>query len=197
VQDYRGVKVVQHGGAVFGVLAFVVLVPERNLGIALQINAEDVEVMRGLGYELLDHYLGFEARDWVGAFATWNRERLAAGLAALDTAVAVERTSSRPSLPLTGYAGRYADPWYGPITLAERSGTLRIDFTRTPNMTGTLSHWQYDTFRADWDDASIEPAYVTFALDAQGRVARITMKAVSPLADFSYDYHDLLFEPAR
>ena len=43
VQDYRGVKVVQHGGAVFDVLAFVVLVPERNLGIALQINAEDVE----------------------------------------------------------------------------------------------------------------------------------------------------------
>lgn len=38
---------------------------------------------------------------------------------------------------------------------------------------------------------------MTFALDADGRVARITMKAVSPLADFSYDYPDLLFEPAK
>ena len=62
-------------------------------------------------------------------------------------------------------------------------------------MAGTLSHWQYDTFRVHWDDASREPDYATFALDAEGKVARITMKAVSPQADFSYVYHDLLFTP--
>ncbi|MCD9028003.1 serine hydrolase [Luteimonas sp. BDR2-5] len=195
VQDYRGVKVVQHGGAVFGVLAFTVLVPERKLGISLQINAEDVEVLRGLGYELLDHYLGFEPRDWVAAFATWNRERLAGGLAALEAAGGQARRASRPSLPAAGYAGTYADAWYGPIAISTQGGRLRIDFRQTPGMQGTLTHWQYDTFRADWDDASIEPAYVSFALDAQGRVAQIRMQAVSPTADFSYDYHDLLFEP--
>lgn len=195
VQDYRGVKVVQHGGAVFGVLAFVVLVPERNLGIALQINSEDVEVMRGLGYELLDHYLGFEARDWVGAFSTWNQARLAGGLEALPGMKGATRNAaSRPSLKPAGYAGDYRDAWYGPIAIAEHAGKLRVDFRQTPNMAGTLSHWQYDTFRVDWDDASVEPAYMTFSLDAEGRARRITMKAVSPVADFSYDYHDLLFE---
>lgn len=195
VQDYRGVRVVQHGGAVFGVLAFTVLVPERDLGISLQINSEDVEVLRGLGYELLDHYLGFEPRDWVAAFATWNQARLAGGLAALEAADTRTRRSSRPSLPAAGYAGPYVDAWYGPIAITETGGTLRIDFLQTPDMRGTLTHWQYDTFRADWDDAAIEPAYVTFALDAQGKVAQIRMQAVSPTADFSYDYHDLLFEP--
>jgi CubicO group peptidase (beta-lactamase class C family) len=196
VQDYRGIKVVQHGGAVFGVLTFIVLVPERNLGISLQINSEDVGVMRGLGYELLDHYLGFEPRDWVGAFDTWYQQRLQGGLAALKSTVQTASKASRPSLPASGYAGRYADAWYGPIDIAERSGRLRIDFKQTPNMAGTLSHWQYDTFRTEWDDPSLEPAYVTFALDAEGKVARITMKPVSPLADFSYDYQDLLFTPA-
>ena len=195
VQDYRGVKVIQHGGAVFGVLAFVVLVPERDLGIALMINSEDVDVQRGLGFELLDHYLGFESRDWVAAFGTWNRERLAGGLAALEGMGKAARKASRPSLPAAGYAGDYADSWYGPITVAERGGRLRIDFRQTPDMAGTLSHWQYDTFRVDWDDASIEPAYVTFALDADGKVAQATMKAVSPLAASSYDYQDLRYEP--
>ena len=38
---------------------------------------------------------------------------------------------------------------------------------------------------------------MTFSLDADGNVDRITMKAVSPLADFSYDYHDLLFTPGQ
>ena len=62
-------------------------------------------------------------------------------------------------------------------------------------MEGTLEHWQYDTFRTRLTDKSIEPAYVTFGLDAEGRVERVTMKPVSPLADFSYDYQDLLFTP--
>ena len=197
VQDYRGVRVVQHGGAVFGVLAFVVLVPGHDLGIALQINSEDVDVLRGLGYELLDHYLGFAPRDWVAAFSQWNQARLEGGLALLADSGKQARTASKPSLPRAAYAGDYADAWYGPITIRDQGGRLRIDFTRSPGMTGTLSHWQYDTFRADWDDAAIEPAYVTFALDAAGAVDRVTMKAVSPLADFSYDYHDLLLQPVR
>ena len=201
VQDYRGVKVVQHGGAVFGVLAFVVLVPERNLGISLQINSEDVEVMRGLGYELLDHYLGFEPHDWVSAFAEWNRKRLADGLAALSQDADSRPARSRPALPLAGYAGRYNDPWYGTIAISLQpgpgGGALRVDFTPTPRMGCTLEHWQYETFRCAWDDRNIEPALFTFALDAEGEVDRLTLKAVSPLADFSFDYHDLLFTPVR
>lgn len=196
VQDYRGVKVIQHGGAVFGVLTFIVLVPERNLGISMQINSEDVGVMRGLGYELLDHYLGFEPRDWVADFDTWYQQRLQGGLGALEASGKQARKVSRPSLPASGYAGSYVDAWYGKIAISEGNGKLRIDFQQTPNMAGNLSHWHYDTFRADWDDSSLEPAYVTFALDADGKVARMTMKPVSPLADFSYDYQDLLFTPA-
>jgi hypothetical protein len=37
---------------------------------------------------------------------------------------------------------------------------------------------------------------VTFAIGAEGNVERITMKPVSPIADFSFDYQDLLFTPA-
>ena len=197
VQDYRGVKVIQHGGAVFGVLSYVVLVPEKNLGIALQINSEDVDVERGLGYEILDRYLGFEDRDWVKAFSTWYQDRLSGGLEALKGIGAAVRTESKPSLPLSGYAGNYKDAWYGPISVSVDGGKLRTNFKQSPNMAGTLSHWQYDTFRVDWDDSSLEPAYMSFALDADGHVAHITMKAVSPLADFSYDYQDLDFQPAK
>ena len=62
-------------------------------------------------------------------------------------------------------------------------------------MTGRLEHWQYDTFRTRWDNPAFENANVTFALDAEGKVAQIRMKAVSPTADFSWDYQDLLFTP--
>ncbi len=62
-------------------------------------------------------------------------------------------------------------------------------------MTARLDHWQYDTFRTVFAEKGLEPAYVTFNLDADGKVDRITMKAISPIADFSWDYHDLLFTP--
>lgn len=198
VEDYRGVKILEHGGAVLGMQSLFVLVPSRNVGFTLQANSEDGGVvMRGLMYKLLDHYLDApEQIDWIAEFASFKKNRVEAALKALD-ATAAQPKPSKPSLPLSGYAGAYADPWYGPIDISENNGKLRIDFKQTPNMAATLEHWQYDTFITRWDDTTIEPAYVTFALDAEGNVARITMKAASPLADFSYDYQDLLLTPVQ
>jgi hypothetical protein len=99
-------------------------------------------------------------------------------------------------LPLARYAGDYVDPWYGPMAITTQGDKLVMDFRQTPGMTGELTHWQYDTFRVTWRDPLIEPAYVTFALDANGGVERISMRPVSPLADFSFDYQDLDFRPA-
>jgi hypothetical protein len=194
VQDYRGHKVIQHGGGTLGFRAIVALLPEKNVAWAIAMNSEDNEFTIGLHYELLDHYLGLPKRDWPKAFKDFFAQRNAAGLAAQQAAVK-ERPKSSPSLPPAGYAGAYADPWYGPIAITESAGVLSIDFRQTPGMVGPLEHWAWDTFIARWSDRLTEPAFVTFSLDAAGKPARITMKAVSPVADFSYDYHDLEFTP--
>jgi hypothetical protein len=48
---------------------------------------------------------------------------------------------------------------------------------------------------AEEPDRNIQDAYVTFALNPDGSIERRTMRAISPLADFSYGYQDLLFLP--
>jgi hypothetical protein len=111
-------------------------------------------------------------------------------------APAAQPARSNPSLPLQRYAGDYVDPWYGPIHVRTGPRGLTINFPRSKGMNGTLEHWQYDTFRTRFVDKQIEPAFVTFGMDANGRIERVTMKPVSPVADFSYDYQDLLFTPA-
>ena len=58
VRDYRGAKIVWHGGAVFGFLTAVVLIPEKHVGFSIEINSEDGEIIIGLMFEMLDHYLG-------------------------------------------------------------------------------------------------------------------------------------------
>jgi CubicO group peptidase (beta-lactamase class C family) len=193
-QDYRGHRVITHNGATLGFRAIIMLLPEKNVGFALAMNSEDGPFLAGLQFELLDHYLGLPKRDWPKAFAEFIAGRNARGLEAVRAAAA-SRPESKPSLPLPAYAGRYTDVWYGPIEITEDSGALAIDFLQTPGMRAKLEHWAYDTFVARWQDPLTEPAYVTFSLDAGGQPERITMKAVSPVADFSYDYHHLEFRP--
>jgi CubicO group peptidase (beta-lactamase class C family) len=194
VRDYRGHKVIQHSGGTLGFRAIVAIIPGRNVAYAIANNSEDNEFTVGLHFELLDHYLGLPKHDWPKAFKEFFDARNAAGLEAQRKSVA-ERPPSKPSLPPAGYAGDYADPWYGPIAIKESDGKLTIDFRQTPGMVAPLEHWAYDTFVAHWPDPLIEPAFVTFALDAAGKPARITMKAYSPVADFSFDYHDLEITP--
>lgn len=194
VQDYRGTKIIWHGGAVFGFKTAVVLMPQQDVGFAICINSEDGALARGLMYELLDHYLSLPREDWPTKLLAYTQRRVQEALKTLHTAAATPAKVG-PSLPLARYAGVYTDPWYGNIEVAVRGKGLTIDFKSTPRMGGRLEHYQYDSFVTRFDDKSIEPAYVTFALDADGHVARVTMKAVSPLADFSYDYQDLDFKP--
>jgi CubicO group peptidase (beta-lactamase class C family) len=195
IHDYKGAKIVSHDGAVFGSEATVVMIPEKNVGFAIMINSEDGEILKGLTNELVDYYLGKPTQKWTEDYIAFKKKRLAQAAAALNTKEAAPAAIG-PSLPIARYAGTYADSWYGPIRISQTQDKLRIDFQQSPGMTGTLEHWQYDTFRTRWDNPAFENADVTFGLDAQGKVSQITMKAVSPVADFSWDYQDLLFTPA-
>ena len=194
VQDYRGAKIIWHGGAVFGSLTAVVLIPDKNIGFSIAINSEEGEVVRGLMYELLDHYLGLPQGQWPEKLHAYKTERVAAAVKAL-AATGATQAKAGPSLPIERYAGDYADPWYGTIAIRADKGRLTVAFPHSKGLKAILKHWQYDSFTTEFADKAIEPAYVTFGLDADGKVERIKMKAVSPLADFSYDYHDLLFTP--
>jgi CubicO group peptidase (beta-lactamase class C family) len=194
VRDYQGHKIITHDGADLGFRAVVVLIPEKKVGFAIQSNAEDGVPLVAVMYDLLDHYLGLPDTDWPAAWGAFKTKQLAAAQAALKATVA-QPAKAGPSMPLERYAGNYADPWYGPISIRAHGGKLVLDMTGTPGLTGELEHFQYDTFRTRWNDRTMEPAYVTFGIDADGKVDRITMKAASPLADFSYDFQDLLFTP--
>jgi len=196
IVDYRGHRIIWHGGAVLGFKTAVVVLPEQQVGFAITINSEDGEIVRGLMYELIDHYLGLSANDWPTKFRAYRDKQVAEGLKVLKQAQATPAKVG-PSLKPAALAGRYADPWYGKIEIADTPDGLTINFTTAPRMRGKLEHWQYDTFITQLDDKTIEPAYVTFALDESGKVARITMKAASPIADFSWDYKDLNFTPVK
>jgi CubicO group peptidase (beta-lactamase class C family) len=196
VEDDYGQTVVEHTGAVFGALAALYFIPEKHVAFSVIINSEDGGTRRAVVDYLLAHYLGQPQQDWIGNLQRVRRQLIRQTLAQLHNLPQQYKPNDRSSLPLARYAGKYADPWYGTMTITARPGNrLWVNFDRTPNMDGPLQHVADDTFRAHWTERGIEDAYVTFRVD-NGRIASIAMKPVSPLADFSFDYQDLHFRPA-
>lgn len=193
VESYRGHIVIEHSGAVFGALAMLYLIPDKHVGIAVAINSEDSSARRAVMFHLLDHYLDQPPTDWVATLKAARAASLAQAAAVLKAAAPPPASGPGPRLPLDRYAGRYADPWYGTMSVAaDGHGALSIRFDQTPGMDGALTPVSGDRFRAHWTNTNIEDAYVDFTASA-GQVTGATMQAVSPLADFSFDYRDLRF----
>jgi CubicO group peptidase (beta-lactamase class C family) len=197
LRDYRGHKLVGHTGGVAGFVSRVMLVPEENLGAVVLTNAEEGGAFDSILYHVLDHYFGLPPTDWIAAYKSVKDMDEKDAAEAMKKAEGARAANSKPSLPLEKYAGTYNDAWYGPITIHGENGGLVITFDHTPSMIGDLQHWQYDTFKAHWRDRTIEDAFVTFSLKPDGSIESARMTAVSPLADFSFDYQDLLLKPAE
>ena len=196
LRDYQGRKIVSHTGGLAGMSSQITLVPAEKLGILILTNSES-DLMAALTYRLLDDLLGAPRprADWVAAFAQAAQIARSRADSTLKTTGAGRDSLSQPSLPLAGYAGSYRDELYGDASVALENGRLVLRFNRSPAFVGDLAHWQYDTFIARWRTQHLEDAYVTFALTPAGSIDRFQMTAVSPLADFSFDYQDLLFRP--
>jgi len=197
MRDYHGRKLVGHTGGVGGFVSRVMLVPEENLGVVVLTNAEEDGAFDSILYHVLDHYFHLPPTDWITAYKTVEDKQQKDAAEAMKKAEAARAADSKPSLPLEKYAGVYDDAWYGPITIRMDNGGLVITFDHTPTMIGDLQHWQHDTFKAHWRVRTIEDAFVTFALNPDGTIDSARLAAVSPLADFSFDYQDLLLKPHR
>jgi CubicO group peptidase (beta-lactamase class C family) len=195
LRDYKGRKLVGHSGGVAGFVTRVAMVPEENLGVVILTNAEEGYAFESILYHILDGYLGGPTQDYTASFkAVEDKEKKDAD-ETIQKAQQTRAADSKPSLPLEKYAGDFTDPWYGKVTIRPDSGGLVLQLLRTEKGTADLQHWQYDTFKAHWRDHTVEDAFVTFALKPDGSIDHFTLVAVSPLADFSFDYQDLYFTP--
>jgi CubicO group peptidase (beta-lactamase class C family) len=197
LRDYHGRKLVGHTGGLSGFVSRVMLVPEENLGVVVLTNAEEGGAFDSILYHVLDYYFHLPSTDWVAAYKTVRDAQEQNADEAMKKAEGARGANSKPSLPLEKYAAVYNDAWYGPITIRQEGSGLTISFDHTPGMIGDLQHWQYDTFKARWRTRTIEDAFITFSLKPDGSIESATMQAVSPLADFSFDYQDLLLKPEK
>ncbi|RUL66662.1 serine hydrolase [Dyella dinghuensis] len=199
LSDYHGQKLVWHTGGWPGMVSRVTLVPGLKLGVVVLTNQESGAAFNAMTYRVLDAYLNPGAKtDWV---AVYDKAVKHAHGDADDSWSKHERArdpNSKLSLPLTGYVGTYRDPWYGDVIVSNDNGKLRMRFSKTKQLIGTMTPWQNDTFIVRWDDRALNAdAFVTFNLDMDGHVREVRMQPASPLTDFSFDFQDLRLVPLK
>ena len=171
LHDYAGQAVAMHTGSIDGMSAIIGLIPERKVGVYVLANSDHAELRHALMFEVFDRFSGNPPRDWSKALLDLYGGMRTQALAAQKQQEQRRVTGTRPSLPLDRYAGTYVEPTFGEVVVSLRGDSLQLRFGKTQR--GTLSHWQYDTFRARWDDVRDDPSTIVFMPDGTGGVAAV------------------------
>lgn len=186
--DYRGRKVVGHGGALDGMYSRVAMVPEEDLGLVILTNSM-TSLPVALAYRILDGYLGGTDRDWSALYLERQRASLERE-AGRRRRVRTDTIDAPPSLPLEAYAGTYRDPLYGDAEVTLEEGTLVLRLEPAPEMVADLSSLHFDTFLLEWRRRWpwFGPGRARFTLDDRGRPARLELDV--PNDDFWFQELD-------
>jgi CubicO group peptidase (beta-lactamase class C family) len=200
LNDAKGYKQISHTGGLEGMVTQITMIPELNLGIIVLTNQQEGGAFSSITNQIKDAYFGITGTDRVKEYSA-GRNKAVAGAKHLMDSIWSEIDAARKAGVKTDFSsvvGTYTDAWFGNVTISMKNGKLWFDSKRSPKLTGEMFAYKGSTFVVKWKDRSMDAdAYVNFSLDETGKAAGITMKAISPLTDFSYDFHDLNFKRTK
>ena len=192
LQDYRGERVVQHGGNIDGMSALVAMMPEHELGVVVLTNLNGTPLTTVAVNEIFDAYLGFDDHDWAAEASEIMQTVETMQAQAIKQAEADRIEGTTPSLALADYAGTYEHDYYGTIEITLDDD--RLVSTRG-DLVGDLSHWHFDTFEVEGRAPLPQMGNFTFIIGGDGKVRELVAlgidewmkKSAEPTADESIE----------
>jgi Domain of unknown function (DUF3471)/Beta-lactamase len=145
VHDYRGRRVVSHGGSIDGFRSQVTLLPDEKLGIVVLTNLGRTPLPSAVTNSLLDLLLGAQKRDWNRLLLEVEKKRKDEQKKQEAVRQKKRKRDTKPSLDLAGYAGSFDEAAHGRIDVRAEEGALKLDWGKHRDL--GLEHWHLDTFR--------------------------------------------------
>ena len=190
--DINGHLQVSHTGGFDGIVTQVLMIPDLNLGIIVLTNQQSGAAFTAISNTIKDSYLKLPAFDHLANLSkdVHQKEDAADKITEEVWATVAKNQKSKTKTDLKKYIGSFKDNWFGEIILSENKGKFFFVSKRSPQLSGEVFFYKDKTFAVKWNNRSFHAdAFLTFSEDNN----RIKMKAISPLTDFSYDFHDLDF----
>jgi hypothetical protein len=196
LSDTKGKLQATHTGGLEGMVTQITMIPEIKLGIIVLTNQQEGAAFVAISNSIKDKFLGPSGIDWPTRLLA-NRKNEIDGAKKITDSVeaAIKKAIQASSQNWKPFIGTYRDPWMGEAFIQEKDGQPWLQMKRSPKLTGRLFPYKGTTMVVRWNDRSMDAdAFVNFALDEEGKAKSIRMRAISPLTDFSYDFHDLRFQ---
>ena len=197
ISDVKGYKQLSHTGGLEGMVTQITMIPELNLGIIVLTNQQEGGAFSSITNQIKDAYFNISGTDRVKEYAASRNQMLASANHLTDSIwheIEVAQKGSNGKMDFNQYAGTYRDVWFGDVMISVKNGKYWFDSKRSPKLTGELFPYKGNSFVVKWRDRSMDAdAFVNFGLDINGKGATITMRPISPLTDFSFDFQDLEF----
>jgi CubicO group peptidase (beta-lactamase class C family) len=174
-QDYRGHKINYHTGSLPGEIAMHGQLPEHQLGVFIVGNLDHAEVRHALLFRAFDQFaLGIE-RDWNAEFRELYQKLTVDYKIKIMEAESARILKTQPSGKAQEYVGTYQSPLYGTIDITLNEDDLR--FSINNKRKGILGHWNYDTFRANWENIAYAEglSLLSFERNQTGIISTIKM----------------------
>ncbi len=177
-QDYRGQMVQFHTGSLDGLVAILGMIPEQHCAIYVFGNLDHSEIRHALMFKAFDLWCFNDPSN------DWSKDFYKMYTALSDSAKAREKDNdskrvagTNPSLPLEMYAGKFVNESFGNAEVIIENGVLLVKLPNSYTM--KLSHWNYDTFRGEFNNWWFGKTNIQFLLTANGTVSGLSMDGTS------------------
>lgn len=193
--DVSGKLQVSHTGGLEGIVTQVLMIPELELGIIVLTNQQSGAAFTAISNTVKDSYLNRPAFDHVADLKAKSQQKESDADKVVDEvwAAVASNLKQKKSPDLNAFAGTFTDSWFGEVELTYRKGKLYFASKRSKWLTGEVFFYQEGTLAVKWDRRTFDAdAFLYF-----DTLQHFTMKPISPLTDFSYDFQDLDFTRTR
>src|SRR6266496_2967824 len=175
--DQQGRLHLNHSGAfAVGAATHVNLVPGEQLGIVVLTNAYPIGIAEALGTTFLDIALyGKPTQDWLVLFKQGFSNPAAIGTV-LGFDYSKPPGSPSPASKNSAYLGRYANDFFGDISIIEKDAGLTI-VQGPKNKTFAMKHYDRDTFTYETEDENaVGRSGITFTIGPDGKATQVVVE---------------------
>ena len=173
VYQYRGRKMVEHGGNINGFTATTLWLPEEKLGVFVDVNQNVSLIADAISHSLVDALIGVEDTDWYQRLYKANDALFQSVQELFRSFGGTPIPGTQPSHPISAYAGRYEAPGYRRVLITEGKGKLTLDFN---HFIVGLHHHHYDCFATDEALGELPSGLpLRFETDMTGKIRSVSL----------------------
>ena len=180
-QDFQGRKIDFHTGSLSGLIAIIGLDRAGDRAVVVLGNRDHAEMRHALLWDVMDNSIAGEKRDWNQQVFDLYESRKTKDQEEWEDIKKKRLKRTKPSLPLTTYAGTYRSEIMGDVALEQGGGKMTLKTTR---IDFEMSHWHLDTFLIEFKNWEMRE-FVNFNIGPDGTISSFnfggaTFKRVEP-----------------